>query len=116
MLEIERWVAIGFTPLEIKTHVLNMFSVLEIYSPTGVKYLLDHVTAVFCEDAFLSIPFASVYLLSLSLPLQNIYFGHVKTNFGFQFTRVSVLTKKWKALTVVKETELLVVGDSQNQI
>lgn len=94
-----------------------MFSVLEIESSMGVKYLLDRVTTGFYQDVF------SVFLLllsilnaHLSLPLQNIYFEHVKTNIISQFMRISVLTKKCKALAVVKEIELTMAGDSQNQI
>lgn len=72
----------------------------------------------------------SLFLLLLSthkactlLPVENMNFTHMKTDFSSQITSVSVFTKKWKdylplwervTLTVVKEIELIMPGGNQN--
>lgn len=113
MLEIEYWVGIDFRPLEIRSDVFKYVLCAgnrqsnRCKIPTRPSH--HNILSVFLLLLFTS-------KAHISLPLQNIDFGHLKTNFGSQFTRVSVLTKKWKAPTVVKEMELITVCDSQNQI
>lgn len=95
---------------------LNMFSVLEICSSMGVKYLLDQVTTVFYKDVFPSIPFASFYLQTTSIVATTEYIPWACEN-QLRFSAYKNFSpKKWKALTVVKEIELITAGDSQNQI
>lgn len=67
--------------------------------------------------------FFSVFLLFpstcktyISLLLQSIFYGHVKTNCSYEFMRMLVLTKTWKVLIIVEEIELITTSDGQIQI
>lgn len=95
---------------------LNMFSVLEICSPMGVKYLLNQITTVFCKAVFLSIPFASFYSQSMYIVAISEYILRACENQLRFSVYKNFSPKEWKALTAVKEIELITAGDSPNQI
>lgn len=93
-----------------------MFSVLEICSPRDVKYLLNQITTVFYKAVFLSIPFASFYSQSVYIVAITEYILWACEN-QLQFSVYKNFSpKRWKALTAVKEIELITAGDSHNQI
>lgn len=77
---------------------LNMFLVLEICSPVGVKYLLNQITTVSYKAVFLTIPFASFYSQSMYIVAITEYILRACENQPQFSVYENFSPKEWKAL------------------